>query len=476
MEFHAVVLCGPGKSLSPFSKVRKSGIPKALLPVANKPIIENVLDWCELAFFPKVTLVVDETNEADMKTYVQDYKSRLNQINRSKQSNDELSPYTSDINIVTINSDFSGSILYHLYKNPTIIQAPNLVVLPCDFITNLPPQVLIEAYRNKNDSDIGLLVNYRNNLAIEDKKHKIFPINYTIYCELPDDQKQFLDYYTSDDVDFHKALKIRTQMCWRYPNSIISSKLLNSSIFFGSTADMFKVFSDSPEKFTEQYFSSRPLTKIIRDLSRRAWKHSKAMQTIGFLVIPEKATFMRVNNTPVLMEANRYMMQKQASAASATSHQKDKTAANVGADSLVGNNTTLGERTNVKKTVIGKDCKIGKRVRLTGNLIMDNVTIEDDVQLENCIIGSNVIIQSKLRLFNCNVEATHEIQHGSHLKGETLLSLSLEELVDDEDLEGDGFMSDGLESITDESEDEDEDESSFDEQDYGDNSDGLFDY
>lgn len=479
MEFHAVILCGPGKSLSPFSKIRNSGTAKALLPVANRPIIENVLDWCELAFFPKVTLIVDESSEADIKAYVDQYKSKLSKINQDKQSHDEISPYISEINLVSLQSDFSGNVIHYLYKNHRQLQLDNFIILPCDLITNLPPQVLIEAYRNKNDNDIGLLVSYRNTLAIEDKKNRIFPNNYTIYAELPDDQKHFLDYYSHDDINFHKALKLRTQMCWRYPNSIISSKLLNGSIFFGSGLEIFKIFDENPEKFTEQYFNSRSITKVIRDLSRRSWKHSKPLQTIGFLIVPEKATFFRVNNTPVLMEANRYLMQKQAASnAQNNNHntQKDKAAANVGIDSLVGENTTLGERTNVKKTVIGKNCKIGKRVRLTGNLIMDNVTIEDDVQLENCIIGSNVIIHSKLKLFNCNVESKHEIQNGSHFKGETLLSLTLEELVDEDGLESDEVMSGDLNDSDESDEGDSEESSEFDEEEYGDNSDGLFDY
>lgn len=386
-------------------------------------------------------------------------------MQKEKPVLDDVSSYTTQIDILAIDGDFSGSILYYIYQQQPH-EYDNFVLLPCDFMTNLPPQVLIEAYRNKNDNDVGLLVHYRNKLNIEDKKNKIFPANYTIYSESADDQTKLLDLYSTEDIDFHKALKIRTQMCWRYPNSIISKKLLNSSIFFASN-DLFKIFDSDIDKFNENYFNCRTITKIIRDVARRSWKHSQLYETIAFLVVPEIATFFRINNVPVLMEANRYVMQQQAKQQAkhqTTSATKDKLAANVGIDSLVGENTTLGERTNVKKTVIGKNCKIGKRVKLTGNLIMDNVTIEDDVQLENCIIGNDVIINSKSKLTNCNVESTHEVASGSHHKGETLLSLSLEGLVEEETSESDS-----------DEDDEDDSESEFSEE-YDDNSDGLFDY
>jgi hypothetical protein len=44
-EFQAVVLAGPGKDLYPLTP--STSLPKALLPVGNKPIIDGVLRWIE---------------------------------------------------------------------------------------------------------------------------------------------------------------------------------------------------------------------------------------------------------------------------------------------------------------------------------------------------------------------------------------------------------------------------------------------
>jgi translation initiation factor eIF-2B subunit gamma len=47
--FQAVILCGPGTSLYPFTGAED--LPKALLPIANKPMLHYPLEWCEDAGF-----------------------------------------------------------------------------------------------------------------------------------------------------------------------------------------------------------------------------------------------------------------------------------------------------------------------------------------------------------------------------------------------------------------------------------------
>lgn len=469
MEFHAVILCGKGKALSPLSQVRTSGIPKALLPIANKPMIEYVLEWCEKAFFPRITVVATSNAKEDIEDAVNHYKtSRDLKLASSKEEGIE-GVYTSSINVIDYDAEYSGEVLYHLYKTDLLKSQLNFVLLPCDFITNLPPQVLIEAYRYKEDSDLGLYIHYRNHLDIEDKKRRIFPKNYTIYSELSDGRTQLLDLYTTEDIMAQQALQVRSQMCWKFPNSVVSTKLLNSAIFFGNTESIFKVFDSNPVKFNDVYFRFRPISKIIRDLARLSWQHNKPQGNIGFMVLPDQATFFRCNNLPVLMEANRYFMKIQASK-KGQQQVKDKVLANVGVDSLIGNDTTLGEKTNVKRTVVASNCTVGKRVKLTGSLILSNVTIEDDVQLENCIIGHDVVIRAKLRLTNCNVESTHEVTKGTQAKGENLLCLTLEGLVEGEESAIASSDSDS------ESGSEDESDMSDYHDEYVDNDDGLFGY
>ena len=43
--FQALILCGPGGSLNTFTTVPKEH-PKALISLANRPMVWYVLDWC----------------------------------------------------------------------------------------------------------------------------------------------------------------------------------------------------------------------------------------------------------------------------------------------------------------------------------------------------------------------------------------------------------------------------------------------
>jgi translation initiation factor eIF-2B subunit gamma len=46
--FQAVILCGAGEGLHPFAG-DENLVPKALLQVANKPMIYYPIEWCEKA-------------------------------------------------------------------------------------------------------------------------------------------------------------------------------------------------------------------------------------------------------------------------------------------------------------------------------------------------------------------------------------------------------------------------------------------
>ncbi|KAI5954607.1 GCD1 [Candida jiufengensis] len=439
-------------------------------------MINYVLDWCQTAFFKKIIVLSQEESNEDIKKEIENYKKQKSE--ELANSSDPNDVYETPIEIVSMSCENSGEVFYNLFKDPKIkLSIDNFIALPCDFITDLPPQVLIERFRNRRDEDLGIYVSYKNQLDIEDKKSKIFGKSYTIYSN--EDDSSFLDLYNKEEVDHSKILQIRMQMCQRFPNSTLSTKLLNSGIFLGSNK-IFDIINEENSKFNESYFERRNFQKFIRDLARRSWKHSNLKETIGFMEIPSQATFFRVNKLPVWMEANRHFMKQQAmSKGQAHQQQKDKSSAHVGNDSTVGENTTLGEKTNVKRSVIGSNCKIGNKVRITGCLILDNVTIEDDVQLDNCIVGHDVTIHSKSKLTNCNIESTNEVISGTQSKGDTLLCLSLENLEDGESEEEfvlqEGPLSDSSSEEEEEDDDESEDESEF-EDEYTGNEDGLFDY
>ena len=45
LGFQAIILCGPGVSFNTFTS-NPEEFPKALIPIANRPMIWYPLDWC----------------------------------------------------------------------------------------------------------------------------------------------------------------------------------------------------------------------------------------------------------------------------------------------------------------------------------------------------------------------------------------------------------------------------------------------
>lgn len=371
------------------------------------------------------------------------------------------------VSVIGVLATSSGQMLSHVLRHTAEAGMRHFVVVPCDIITNLPPQVLVEAYRSRADSAMGLLVGYHNTLDLDDKKHRVAAKNYSVYTKTSTGDLQMLDYYSADDVAFHKALSLRTQLVWRYPNASVSTRVLNALVFFGDAYAVGATLAAAPEKFSDAYFSSRPLIKVVRDLARRLWQSSHKESTVALMLVPDQAAFLRAHTLPEYVEANRHYLKLQAREnAGKPPAPKEKMAATVGVDALVGSTSVLGERTNVKRSVVGANCTIGRRVRLTGAVVMDNVTIEDDVQLENTVVGHGAVVGARSKLTNCFVEATNTVAQGTASKGDTLLCLTLEGLVESElALES---SDDGLDESSDYDEGEYEGEY--------DNSDGLFGY
>ncbi|KGK34504.1 hypothetical protein JL09_g6349, partial [Pichia kudriavzevii] len=148
MEFNAVIFCGDGQNLVPLTSPGESRIPKALLPVANKPLIEYVLEWCDQAPFKSVNLVTDMKNEKMIAEVITAYNSKRNLELRN----------SSPVKLFTSELKSTGAILNDIFpvKEEDEYEEENYIILPCDFITDVPPQVFIEVYRGNSDENMGL--------------------------------------------------------------------------------------------------------------------------------------------------------------------------------------------------------------------------------------------------------------------------------------------------------------------------------
>lgn len=258
-----------------------------------------------------------------------------------------------------------------------------------DFITDVEPETLLDYHRNRNHDTIITGIYYKNNIEALDKK--VLKPDMLIHTAFKNKSPLLLDWYSRDQVTAKKFLSLRDAMIIRHANSVISTKILHSSISFCShkLIDILVSYDDNddsdddkdekPEKPLHPVPTrGRPWNKVVRDIARRSWQHSKPLDSVAIALVDDDKTFIRVENLPSYMEANRWAMKQKAKAAGSVRPTQAKGAAIIGADSCVGTDTTVGERTSVKKTVVGNNCTLGKRCRLTGSVILDGVKIADE--------------------------------------------------------------------------------------------------
>jgi translation initiation factor eIF-2B subunit gamma len=95
---------------------------------------------------------------------------------------------------------------------------------------------------------------------------------------------------------------------------------------------------------------------------------------------------------------------------------------------LLAENVTVGEKCNIKETIIGAGCSIGTGVRLTKCLLMEGVVIGDNVGLTGCILGKRCRLDGgprqsddKTELENCEVQGGFVVSWGTEAKGEKFM-------------------------------------------------------
>ncbi|KAK9462218.1 nucleotide-diphospho-sugar transferase [Lipomyces oligophaga] len=436
MEFQAIILCGPGRGLEPLV----SPLPKALLPIANKPMLYYPLEWCQRGGISSAIVVAHPSAEQAVSQYI-----------KLAYNSTQKSPMRVEVVAMEGETGFIVRSLKDKIKH-------DLIVVPCDFITDVPPQTVIDIHRNQPVNTIGTAVFYKNTIDAIDNKS--FKPNLTLHSPLSRPHPELLDTFSRPKEN--DELRIRMTLLWEHPQTIITTTFLESFIYLfsrrvleldltleGSSISSSSSGTDSAvaDSLTQSSYDlsvwKKPWGTVVRDIARQSWKHgsSRDQNAVGFYPVPKEHLFIRCDSLTAYFEANRIML-KQAPytvpPASATSR-----GAGIGRDSLVGIGTEMDEKTNVKRSIIGSDCKFGRECRISGCVIMDGVVLGNNVILDNCVIANGVMIEDRARLTGCTVEGRYIVAKGTQSKNEILRGYSEDNLFDsDEDEFEDGVSDD----------------------------------
>jgi translation initiation factor eIF-2B subunit gamma len=112
-----------------------------------------------------------------------------------------------------------------------------------------------------------------------------------------------------------------------------------------------------------------------------------------------------------------------------SSHAGPKTS--VGQDSLVMENCVLGERVQIRKSVLSPGITVGSRTVIRGSVVMEGAKIGENVKLEGCVVCKGAEIGDKVSLTECFVGAGYVVEEGTKMAKQNLVEL--EELEDGSD-------------------------------------------
>ncbi|KAI8340751.1 nucleotide-diphospho-sugar transferase [Chlamydoabsidia padenii] len=431
-EFQAVILAGYGSSNRLYPISEDDNLPKALLPVGNKPMIAYTLDWLEKAGIYDVIVIIQTTGNAQQK--LSGYLSRN---------------YTGSVhcNVVGVEEDCETAEALRAIKDKI---DRDFLVLPCDLMTELNPKEFLDQHR-VNGSTMTALFYEPSNLEPASKDDELLP-----YVGI-EPTRDALVYKAnrSDEEDFSMRMSLLT----KFPRVRIHTDLQDAHLYIfkrwviDMVADKESIASISDDLIpmlvkcqyqkkmverenVEQYASTyKNLLQTALSLSTTASDdidedvfmpdriHPSFKSPVTTQVFIYRDGFCgRGNSMTAYTELNRHVI-KQGNAIPRippTAEVAPKT--QVGNDSIIGEHTKIDERSSVKKSSVGAHCIIGKNVKIANSVIMDFVVIGDNAKVDGCVICNNAKVLDKAVLKDCEVASDFVVEKESQIKGEKLVA------------------------------------------------------
>ena len=186
-------------------------IPKALIPIANKPLVYYTLKWLEQARVNDIIIV----SQPSWRQRISHYISKVYEFT------DE-----SSMNVQTVEvPEGSGSCdalraIQHKIKT-------DFIVLSADFITETPPHVLFDSYRTLNPT-VAVLLYDATKLSSGSAMDKKDDEN-TEYIGLDDDSCRFL--FTASKSDLDEDLEMRLSLLEKYPRIHLYTQLRDAHVY-----------------------------------------------------------------------------------------------------------------------------------------------------------------------------------------------------------------------------------------------------
>ncbi|KAI0074151.1 UDP-3-O-glucosamine N-acyltransferase [Panus rudis PR-1116 ss-1] len=463
-EFLAVILAGFGNELLPLTGNNgDEPCPKALLPIANKPMIDYPLTWLEASGIRDVLLICPTLHRAALSNYINSDSS----ASSYPSLRIDLQPYDESENL----SVGTCQILRHFSQR---IQQ-DFLIMSCDYVPppSLPLSTILNKFRTETTYDGALATalffeQNRPDKSSSSEEWGAGPAAVPVVWE--ERTGTLLHVETPDDMDRNEEhLVLNMNLLQKFPRAKLSANLQDAHVYVcrRSVIDLLNEKSrleSLREEFipwlcTPQYHpQKRAKYGHIFDSTHNAPSQRLALEhgtlyddylgtsnrignsaasspieddkpvggpslRVGVVVHRASAGFTaRANNLPSYLELNRHFLSQTSYTLPTDPESRSliDPKAQISSDSMVGHTTKVGERTSIKKSVIGKHCVIGKSVKINGCVVLDHCTIADGAKLEGCILGTGTNVGAKAELVKCVTQAGYEVEEGGNYKHERL--------------------------------------------------------
>ncbi|KAK6776775.1 hypothetical protein RDI58_027776 [Solanum bulbocastanum] len=455
MDFQVVVLAGGfSKSLVPL--VSKD-VPKALLPVANRPVLSYVLEHFE------------ENNLKDFIVVVEGESAAL--LVGGWISNAYVDRLHVEVAAVPEDIGTAGA----LRAIDRHLTAKDILVVSGDLISDIPPGAVAAAHRRHDAAVTAMLCSTpisgpseSGSSGGKDKAKK--PAHHNIIGLDP--TKQFLLHVAAGaevekDIRVQKSIlravgqmEIRADLMdahmYAFKRTVLQEVLNKKETFLSLRRDVLPYLVRSQLRsellqngsVAEENGNSKGasdstimLSQLLTNASTQSFHELYALGPDGSALSPRKTHkccvhiasksnyCVRLNSIQAFSDINRdvigdashlsgYSFSPQNNIIHPTAELGSKTT--VGPHCVLGEGSQMGDKCSVKKSVIGRHCRIGSNVKVVNSVIMDHVTIGDGCSIQGSVVCSNVQLQERVVLRDCQVGAGYVVSSGSEHKGESL--------------------------------------------------------
>ncbi|GMJ07043.1 hypothetical protein like AT5G19485 [Hibiscus trionum] len=456
MDFQVVVLAGGNsKNLAPL--VSKD-VPKPLLPVANRPVLYYVLHQLGQSNLKDLIVVVEGEDAALLvgswisKTFVDGLHV-------------EIAAVPEDIG--------TAGALRAISRHLT---AKDILVVSGDLVSDVPPGAVAATHRRHDAAVTTMLCSVPVSGSLEsgssggkDKTRK--PGQYNIIGLDP--CKQFLLHIaTGAEIEKDSRLQkhilhavgqmeIRSDLMdahmYAFKRSVLQEVLDQKDTFQSLKQDvvpylvrsqlkseaLLNEISQAEENGNEKLSSLNNqvlVSQILANASTPGFHEIYSMELDGSAqtrkthkccayIASSSSYCVRLNSIQAFMDINRDVTGEGDHLFSDTSSDRDNiigpspklgTKTTVGPHCMLGEGSEMGDKCQVKRSVIGRHCRIGSHVKIVNSVVMNHVTIDDGCIIQGSVICSNVQLQERVVLKDCLVGAGFVVTMGNEYKGETL--------------------------------------------------------